>query len=151
MIEHNRGVFKSFFSCLKSLDEYLQFVFITGVTKFNKVSIFSDLNQLDDITFDNAYAGLCGITENELRDLFKTEIKEMADAKKISAADCLEKLRQTYDGYRFSSDLVGVYNPYSLLRAFIFHKNAYRLESDCLHLRCRGKSATVSDNGLPVS
>ena len=67
LVEHNRAVFKGFFSTLKSFDAYLQSVFITGVTKFNKVSIFSDLNQLDDITFDNAYAGICGITENELK------------------------------------------------------------------------------------
>ena len=118
LVEHNRAVFKSFFSCLKSFDEYLKFIFITGVTKFNKVSIFSDLNQLDDITFDNAYAGLCGITEEELRKYFMPEIETMAKTRKVNTDDCLVRLKRTYDGYSFSSDMVGIYNPYSLLKAF---------------------------------
>lgn len=82
LVEHNRAVFKGFFSCLKSFDEYLQFVFITGVTKFNKVGIFSDLNQLYDITFSNAFAGICGITEDELKECFMPEIEEMATVRK---------------------------------------------------------------------
>ena len=67
-IEHNKSVFKGFFSTLKSYDAYIRFIFITGVTKFSKVSIFSDLNQLVDITFDEDYAGICGITEKEMKD-----------------------------------------------------------------------------------
>lgn len=118
LMDHNRDVFKDFFSCLKSFDEYLQFVFITGVTKFNKVSIFSDLNQLYDITFSNAFAGICGITEEELREYFVPEIEEMAAARKISVEECLGRLKKTYDGYSFCSDLTCVYNPYSLLNAF---------------------------------
>lgn len=82
LVEHNRAVFKGFFSSLKSFDEYLQFVFITGVTKFNKVGIFSDLNQLYDITFSNAFAGICGITEDELKECFMPEIEEMATVRK---------------------------------------------------------------------
>ncbi|WP_081668186.1 AAA family ATPase [Butyrivibrio sp. MC2013] len=116
--EHNRDVFKGFFSCLKGFDDYLKFVFITGVTKFNKVSIFSDLNQLDDITFDNAYAGLCGITEEELGRYFATEIEEVARTRNISTTDCRDRLRRSYDGYCFSSDMLGIYNPYSLLKSF---------------------------------
>ncbi|MBR1865171.1 MAG: ATP-binding protein [Lachnospiraceae bacterium] len=118
LMDHNRAVFKGFFSCLKSFDEYLRFVFITGVTKFNKVSIFSDLNQLNDITFNNVFAGLCGITEDELRECFMPEIEEMAAARKISTCECLGRLKKTYDGYNFSSNMIGVYNPYSLLKAF---------------------------------
>ncbi len=118
LVERNRDVFKGFFSCLKSFDEYLKFVFITGVTKFNKVSIFSDLNQLDDITFDNAYSGLCGITEKELTDYFMPEIGAMAASKNLSMEDCMARLRDSYDGYSFSFDLLGVYNPYSLLKSF---------------------------------
>ncbi len=118
LVEHNREVFRSFFGCLKSFDEYLQFVFITGVTKFNKVSIFSDLNQLYDITFSNAFAGICGITEDELKECFMPEIEEMANARKISVCECLDRLKKTYDGYSFSADMIGIYNPYSLLNAF---------------------------------
>jgi hypothetical protein len=118
LVEHNRDVFKSFFSCLKSFDDYLQFIFITGVTKFNKVSIFSDLNQLDDITFDNAYAGLCGITDEELRKNFMPEIESLALSKKLHTKECLSKLKDAYDGYCFTSDMIGIYNPYSLLKSF---------------------------------
>ena len=118
LMEYNRAVFKGFFSTLKSFDQYLQFVFITGVTKFNKVSIFSDLNQLNDITFSNDYAGVCGITEDELKNIFVHEIEKMADDKNISVTTCLYRLKKTYDGYCFSSKMIGVYNPYSLLIAF---------------------------------
>ena len=118
LMEYNRAVFKGFFSTLKSYDQYIQFVFITGVTKFNKVSIFSDLNQLNDITFSNDYAGVCGITEDELKNIFLPEIEKMADDKNISVTICLDRLKKTYDGYCFSSKMIGVYNPYSLLIAF---------------------------------
>ena len=118
LVEYNRAVFKGFFSTLKSFDAYLQFVFITGVTKFNKVSIFSDLNQLDDITFDNAFAGICGITEDELKENFLPEIEAIADDNEMTLDECFDKMRSTYDGYCFSSKMIGVYNPYSLLRSF---------------------------------
>ena len=115
--EHNKVVFKGFFSTLKSFDEYLQFVFITGVTKFSKVSIFSDLNQLNDISLDEEYAGICGITEKELLSECAPEMHRMANSLKISEEMCLKKLKETYDGYHFSSELKGVYNPFSLLSA----------------------------------
>ena len=116
--EHNRAVFKGFFSLLKSYDRYLQFVFITGVTKFSKVSIFSDLNQLDDISLDEEYAGICGITEDELTENFAPEIQALSEKQGISTEECLDKLRRTYDGYHFSGEGEGVYNPYSLLLTF---------------------------------
>ena len=119
IIEHNKAVFKGFFSNLKSEDAYIQFVFITGVTKFSKVSIFSDLNQLADITFDDDYSGICGITEKELLEDFTPEIERVAKERSLSFDECLEKLRKTYDGYHFSADGVGVYNPYSLLAALM--------------------------------
>lgn len=119
IIEHNKSVFKGFFSNLKSEDAYIQFVFITGVTKFSKVSIFSDLNQLADITFDDDYSGICGITEKELLEDFTPEIERVAKERSLSFDKCLEKLRKTYDGYHFSADGVGVYNPYSLLAALM--------------------------------
>ena len=129
--EHNRTVFKSFFSSLKGCDELIQFVMITGVTKFEKVSIFSDLNNLEDISLDEEFACICGITESELRKHFSREVDEMAAARSISAGECLERLEKTYDGYRFSSLTDRrVYNPYSLLTALKKRKfGAYWFET----------------------
>lgn len=115
--EHNKELFKGFFSILKSLDDYIQFVFITGVSKFQKVSIFSDLNQLNDISLDEDYADILGITEKEVREVFSPEIEALADRRKMSVSECLERLKKQYDGYHFSSDAKGVYNPFSLLKA----------------------------------
>ena len=116
--EHNKEVFKGFFSTLKSYDEYLKFVFLTGVTKFSKVSIFSDLNQLKDISLSNDYSAICGITEEEMLTSFSPEIEELAETNDMSVDECVDKLRQTYDGYHFSKNSVGVYNPFSLINAF---------------------------------
>ena len=116
--DHNRSVFKGFFSALKSYDEYLKFVFITGVTRFGKVSIFSDLNHLNDISMDADYSGICGITDKELCLCFCDEIKAMAQGNAISQEECLDRLKKMYDGYHFSKDCSGVYNPFSLLNAF---------------------------------
>ena len=115
--EHNKAVFKGFFGTLKSFDNYLQFVFITGVTKFSKVSIFSDLNQLNDISLSQRYVSVCGITEEEMLSGFQPEIDEMAKANDMTTEECLAKLKQTYDGYRFHIKAAGVYNPFSLLKA----------------------------------
>ncbi len=116
--EHNKAVFKGFFGTLKSYDEYLQFVFITGVTKFSKVSIFSDLNQLNDISLEKNFAGVCGITETEMMEVFGPEIESMAGAMGLSHDDCIGQLRKMYDGYHFHPEAPGVYNPFSLLKAF---------------------------------
>ncbi len=116
--EHNKAVFKGFFGTLKNYDEYLRFVFITGVTKFSKVSIFSDLNQLDDISLNEKYGGICGITEPELLAAFGPEIKQMGEKFGIGSEECLKELRKMYDGYRFAPYSPGVYNPFSLLMAF---------------------------------
>jgi len=115
--EHNKDVFKGFFGTLKSYDEYLQFVFITGVTKFSKVSIFSDLNQLHDISMHLKFAAVCGITETELRKTFGPEIAKMATSQGMTEAECLDELRKVYDGYHFHPQGEGVYNPFSLLSA----------------------------------
>ena len=117
LVEHNNAVFKGFFSTLKSEDAHIQFIFITGVTKFSKVSIFSDLNQLEDLSFDNDYSGICGMTEEEILGNFEPEIERMAKERSLTQVACMEKLRKMYDGYHFSADGVGVYNPYSLLTA----------------------------------
>ena len=116
--EHNKAVFKGFFSSLKSCEEYLQFVFFTGVTKFQKVSIFSDLNHLRDISQSREYAGICGITEEELDACFSQETEELAVQQQMTANACRAMLRRTYDGYRFHPDAEGIYNPFSLLNAF---------------------------------
>ena len=115
--EHNKAVFKGFFSTLKSYDRYLKFVFLTGVTKFSKVSIFSDLNQLRDISMSPEYACICGITEDEIRENLMPEVSRMADHLGISDKDCLNELRKMYNGYHFYHDSEGVYNPFSLLNA----------------------------------
>ncbi len=117
--EKNRELYKGFFSVLKDVDDDLKFVFFTGVTKFTKVSIFSDLNQLNDISMDDEFSGICGITEDELQENFNPEIKALADVQKMTYDECLKKLKDMYDGYHFSANGVGVYNPYSLLSAFL--------------------------------
>ncbi len=116
--EHNKEVFKGFFSVLKSCDEWIQFIFITGVTKFHKVNIFSDLNQLKDISMEKEYAALCGITEDEIRKYFEQEVRVLADYQGLSTDECRDNIKQQYDGYHFHPFAEGVYNPFSLLNAF---------------------------------
>lgn len=103
---------------LKDEDQYLKFVFFTGVTKFSKVSIFSDLNQLRDISLSNDFSGICGITEADMRASFRQEISDLALKNEMTEEECLDQLRLMYDGYCFSSNGVKVYNPFSLLNAF---------------------------------
>ena len=93
-------------------------MFITGVTKFSKVSIFSDLNQLYDISMVADYAGICGITGQELPDNFEPEIERLAAQQELSKDECLARLKEKYDGYRFHQSSEGVYNPFSLLNCF---------------------------------
>lgn len=116
--EENRQLYKSFFSVLKDEDTYVKFAFFTGVTKFSKVSIFSDLNHLRDISMEDEYAGICGVTEKELRKCFALEVTAMANKQKLTVEECYAKLARTYDGYHFSAEGDSVYNPYSLLNAF---------------------------------
>ena len=115
---HNKDVFKGFFSSLKNQDEHIHFLFITGVSKFHKVSVFSDLNQLRDISMSLEYSDICGITEKELNENFLPEIEFLADRQKLSKEECIKQLQNTYDGYRFHPEGAKVLNPYSLLNAF---------------------------------
>lgn len=117
LVEHNKAVSRGFFSILKSEDAYIRFIFITGVTKFSKVSIFSDLNQLRDISMSMDYAEICGITEQEMKDTFMPEIELLAEEQELSCTECLNRLKKEYDGYHFHQKGKGVYNPYSLLSA----------------------------------
>ena len=116
--EENRSLYKGFFAALKDCDAYLRFVLFTGVTKFSKVSIFSDLNQLNDITLSNAYGAICGITQEELEANFVPEIDAMAKNYGISHDECLAELKRMYDGYHFCMNSPDIYNPFSLINAF---------------------------------
>ena len=115
-----RSLYKKIFGNLKGLGEYFRFAWLTGIPKFAKVSIFSDLNQLDVLSMNKAYATLCGITQAEMEAAFGPEIDALAAAKKLTREACLGKLRKMYDGYRFceEEEIPGVYNPFSLLKAF---------------------------------
>ncbi|MDR1222377.1 MAG: ATP-binding protein [Tannerella sp.] len=113
-----RNSLKGFYSVLKAEDACLRFVFLTGVTKFSKVSIFSDLNQLEDISLDENYAGICGISEKELLQNFQPEIQALAERRKISCDEAFAKLKKLYDGYHFAKDSEDLYNPFSILNTF---------------------------------
>lgn len=117
LLTQMRDELKAFYGILKPLDEFVQFAFFTGVTKFSKVSVFSDLNNLTDITMDIRYAEICGITETEIRTNLDEQVGLMAEKLRMTKADCYQQLKAYYDGYHFEADAVGVYNPYSLLRA----------------------------------
>jgi hypothetical protein len=114
-----RGMLKGFFGVLKSADAYLKFSFITGVTKFSKVSIFSDLNQLDDISLKPDYADICGIRQDELERDFKDGIEKYAEVNGLSENVYKERLRVIYDGYRFTDKELTVYNPFGLIKHFM--------------------------------
>jgi hypothetical protein len=120
-----RKSLKGFYSVLKTKDACLRFVFLTGVTKFSKVSIFSDLNQLDDISLDENYAGICGISEAELSQNFQPEIQALAERRKMSCDEAFAKLKKLYDGYHFAQESEDIYNPFSLLNAFAKRNFAY--------------------------
>jgi hypothetical protein len=116
--ESMRGVLKGFYGVLKSADAYLRFVFLTGVTKFSKVSVFSDLNNLMDISLDAEFSGICGISETELVKYFEPEIKKLSEQLKLSYEATFANLKKHYDGYHFCEDTEGMYNPFSLLNTF---------------------------------
>jgi hypothetical protein len=106
---------------LKSTDEYLTFAFLTGVTKFSQVSIFSELNQLVDLTLEIDYADLCGITQKELENAFAPEIDEVLKDTGWEKSAYLERLKNFYNGYRFSKKSLTVYNPFGLIKHFRNH------------------------------
>ena len=117
--EQYRNMLKAFYSVIKTCDQYIRFAFLTGVTKFSKISIFSDLNNLRDISLEKQYAGICGITEAELKHNFQPEIQSLADEQTLSYDQTLAALKQWYDGYCFYPGSDGMYNPFSLLNAFV--------------------------------
>jgi hypothetical protein len=113
-----RDILKGFYGVLKGMDSDLRFAFLTGVTKFSKVSIFSDLNQLQDISMDDRYAGICGISEAELLRDFQPELQALADKRKISREQAFAEMKKRYDGYHFARESEDMYNPFSVLNAF---------------------------------
>ena len=118
LTEEYRKTLNAFYSVMKLNDRYIKFGFLTGVTKFAKVSIFSGLNNLRDISMTEEMAGICGISESELKHYFAESVRTLAAKRAMSEDECYAKLRQMYDGYHFNEDAEGVYNPYSLLNAF---------------------------------
>ena len=116
--EKNRNILAGFYSAIKSCDQYIQFVFLTGVTKFSKLSVFSGLNNLNDISLDDAYAGICGITDAELRSTFTPELQALGAKLSLSTEATLAQLKKKYDGYRFAIEGENVYNPFNLLKVF---------------------------------
>jgi hypothetical protein len=118
LLDAMRDELRGFYGILKSADENLRFLFLTGVTKFSKVSIFSDLNHLDDLTLDPYYADICGITQEELERDFGLVIDEILEETGRNREEYMENLRLYYDGYRFSRKPLKVYNPFGLLNHF---------------------------------
>ncbi|MGP1520268.1 MAG: AAA family ATPase [Treponema sp.] len=116
--EQYRATLKAFYSVIKSSNDYIHLSFLTGVTKFSKVSIFSDLNNLFDISFDEEYSSLCGITEEELKNNFSNEVEVLANKYEKTQEEMLSILKKKYDGYRFSKKKEHIYNPFSLCIAF---------------------------------
>ncbi len=113
-----RSTLKAFYSVLKTQDHYIKFAFLTGVTKFGKVSVFSDLNNLKDISMDERYADICGISEEEIHHYFEDSLQELAQANGMTYEETCAKLKEQYDGYHFEHDTIGMYNPFSLLNTF---------------------------------
>ncbi len=110
-----RSTLKAFYSVLKTQDRYIKFAFLTGVTKFGKVSVFSDLNNLQDISMDERCADICGISEQELHAYFEESLHSLAQANDMTYEDACTKLKEQYDGYHFEHNTIGIYNPFSLL------------------------------------
>ena len=122
LLDEYRKILKAFYGVLKSADRYLRFVFLTGVTKFAQVSVFSDLNQLNDISMKSPYAALCGITKEELVKTFLPELERLAKRRGISLQEVIDLMERQYDGYHFHPEGVGMFNPFSVLNVFDGYK-----------------------------
>ena len=117
-----RNTLKPFYGVLKSKDGCIKLGFLTGVTKFGKISIFSDLNNLIDISMDEQYVELCGITEKEIHDNMEEDLYILADKQKMTYEEVCTELKECYDGYHFTHNSIGMYNPFSLLNAFKYRE-----------------------------
>ena len=119
-----RLIMQNFYSPIKKLDPYLEFIFITGITKFSQLSIFSELNNLDNISMYDQYSAICGISKTELTTVMKPDVTALGDALGMTYEECLEELRRFYDGYHFSEKSEDVFNPFSLIKALNAQKIA---------------------------
>lgn len=117
-LDELRNVMRNFYSPLKMCEPMLRFVFLTGITKFSQVSIFSELNNIKNISLDDEYAGVCGITKEELLTQMSEDIDMLAEAQGMTREETIAKLKENYDGYHFSPASPDVFNPYSLLNCF---------------------------------
>ena len=117
-----RSTLKAFYGALKSMDGCIRFALLTGVTKFGKVSVFSDLNNLMDISMDDRYVEICGISEKEIHAYFEEDIHELATATGLTYEETCAELKANYDGYHFTENAMGMYNPFSLLNTFAKRK-----------------------------
>jgi len=115
LADYYRAVLQGFYGVIKSMGEQTKFCFLTGVSKIGKLSVFSTLNNLTDISMEPEYSDICGILENDLHKYFEDSVAELADANRLSINECYKKLKDMYDGYHFSEDSDGMYNPFSLL------------------------------------
>ena len=113
-----RNQLKPFYGVMKSMDSYIKFAFLTGVTKFGKISVFSDLNNLNDISMNPDFAAICGMTEKEIHHYFDLDIHTLATKEDLTYDETVELLRDNYDGYHFTENSEGIYNPFSLLNTF---------------------------------
>nr|WP_032847894.1 ATP-binding protein [Bacteroides finegoldii] len=113
-----RNIMRNFYSPLKACDPYLKYVFLTGITKFSQLSIFSELNNIKNISMDEPYAAICGITEDEMLTQMQEDMGMLATKLNISSEEVLLKLKENYDGYHFTYPSPDIYNPFSLLNAF---------------------------------
>ena len=118
LMDSFRRELQGFYSVIKNKDGFIRFAFLTGVTKFGKMSIFSGLNNLTDISMDLEYSDICGVSEDELKSYFNDSVEKLAENNGLSKDECYAKLKLMYDGYHFSEDTTGVYNPFSLLSTF---------------------------------
>ena len=117
-----RSTLQAFYAVIKTMDGYIKFAFLTGVTKFGKISVFSALNNLMDLSMWEDYAALCGITEQELHDNFEEGISQLAQTQGLTYDEACDELKERYDGYHFVENSVGIYNPFSLLNTFAKRK-----------------------------
>ena len=115
LTDYNRGILKGFYSIFKLADDHLQFVLLTGVTKFSQISVFSGFNQPDDISYDARYEAICGITKDEMLTVFKEQIKELGEENGMTETEAIDMLTRKYDGYHFSKKMQDIFNPFSLL------------------------------------
>ena len=113
-----RDIMRNFFSPLKYSEAKLRFVFLTGITKFSQISIFSELNNITNISMNDDYAGICGITKEELLMQMSEDIDELARRRNITKEQVIDKLKENYDGYHFTRFSPDIFNPYSLLNCF---------------------------------